>query len=205
MLCFYTAQRFCCKYKELTVSYKLWKGLMLVCWQSEFNLFLPCVFLCNYSKLCACDLSNHLILSFWECTEAHFLPKKHSSIFKNLRSTFFFGDSFWDFFMHSVHSRSIENLLAKKLELYQYKYGVRSWQYLSYVYTLLQKIQISWWPQVTDLDSGSCQVCQMVLGVICKRPVLNFDMGSFASYSQDSLTKLKWPEVGVGDIGTSEY
>ncbi len=28
-------------------------------------------------------------------------------------------------------------------------------------------IQFSHWPRVTDPDPGSCQVCQMVLGVIC--------------------------------------
>ena len=37
-----------------------------------------------------------------------------------------------------------------------------------------------------------------------KRTVLAFDTGSFASYSQDQLTKLKSPQVGVGDLGTSE-
>ncbi len=38
----------------------------------------------------------------------------------------------------------------------------------------------------------------------CERTILSFDTGSFASYSQDQLTKLKLPEVGVGDLGTSE-
>ena len=52
--------------------------------------------------------------------------------------------------------------------------------------------QFSRWPWVTDPDLGSCRFCQMVLTAICK------------SYSQDQLTKLKWPEVGVGDLGTSE-
>ena len=30
-------------------------------------------------------------------------------------------------------------------------------------------IQLSRWPRVTDPDLGSCQSCQMVMGVICKR------------------------------------
>ena len=30
------------------------------------------------------------------------------------------------------------------------------------------------------------------------------DMGSFASYSQEHLTELKWPEVGISDLGASE-
>ncbi len=38
----------------------------------------------------------------------------------------------------------------------------------------------------------------------CERTVLSFETESFASYSQDQLTKLKWSEVGVGDLGTSE-
>ncbi len=68
------------------------------------------------------------------------------------------------------------------------------------MYTLLQKkctltsSSSPRWPQVTDPNPGSCQVCQIVLGV---------HMGSFGSYSQDHLKKLKWPEVGVVDLGTS--
>ncbi len=53
--------------------------------------------------------------------------------------------------------------------------------------------QFSRWPRVTNPDLGSCQFCQMVLTAICKRP-----------HSQDQLTKLKWPKVGVSDLGTSE-
>ncbi len=30
--------------------------------------------------------------------------------------------------------------------------------------------QFSWWPWITDPDLGSCQLCQMVLTAICKRP-----------------------------------
>ena len=41
-------------------------------------------------------------------------------------------------------------------------------------YTLLQKkctfIRFSRWRQVTDPNLGSCQICQMVSEVICKRP-----------------------------------
>ncbi len=49
--------------KQLTVLCKFWnfKG-------SEFNLFQPCVLLCNYMQV-VCLLSNHLIFSFWECTK----------------------------------------------------------------------------------------------------------------------------------------
>ena len=58
-------------------------------------------------------------------------------------------------------------------------------------------VEFSRLPHFEDSDPGSCQVCQMVLGVICKRPCLKI------TYSQDHLTKLKRPEFGVGGLGTS--
>ncbi len=48
------------------------------------------------------------------------------------------------------------------------------------------------WPWVTDPDLGSCHFCQMVLTAICKRLLRPF-------------SKLKLPEVGVCDLGTSGW
>ena len=36
------------------------------------------------------------------------------------------------------------------------------------------------WHRVTDPNLGSCHVCQMVLGVVCKRPHLEIPYGSHA-------------------------
>ncbi len=41
-------------------------------------------------------------------------------------------------------------------------------------------IQFSQWAQVTDPDPGSCRVCQMVFGWICKRPRSKIPYGSLA-------------------------
>ena len=55
-------------------------------------------------------------------------------------------------------------------------------------------IQFSRWPRVANPGPGSCQVCQMVLRILFLIQCI--------LHSQDHLTKLKWPEVGVGDRGT---
>ena len=55
--------------------------------------------------------------------------------------------------------------------------------------------QFFWWPQVTDPNPGSCQDCQMVLGVICKRPhsknSLWFWHGVFCKFLSRPFDKIK--------------
>ncbi len=67
--------------------------------------------------------------------------------------------------------------------------------------------QFSWWPWPIMGSELFCYFAGMTYPQTfqdCKRTVLSFDTGSFASYSQDQLTKLKWSGVGVGDLGISE-
>ncbi len=81
MLCFYTAQRFRCNYKA---TYRVMQTLKIErnC-TSSWDVFSFVI----TRKLCARDLSNHLIFSFWECGSLCRMVQQTVGVWKDLQRT----------------------------------------------------------------------------------------------------------------------